>query len=117
MPSKSEHMIIGGVIGLACYLGQKNLTRTTPSLPGTVASTLLGGIAGTLPDIIEPATNTNHRGLFHSVVFGTGLSYILKDIAKSNLSGEGKLLSAILGFGYLSHLSMDSKTSRGLPAI
>ena len=89
-----------------------------PSLLGAVSSSVLGAAAGSLPDMIEPATNPQHRGLFHSTSVGIGLTYLLRKVARSEtLSQEEKLVSAILGMGYLSHLSLDSRTSQGLPLI
>ena len=116
MPSEVEHTTAGGLIGLMCYLGYKNLTNSKPSFLGAIGSTLLGSFAGTLPDTIEPAVNPQHRGLFHSASLGISLTYVLRNIAKSEKLGrEEKLISAILGLGYLSHLSMDSQTKQGLP--
>ena len=118
MPNNDEHTLVGGLFGLMCYLGHKNLTGTKPSLFGAASSTVLGAAAGSLPDMIEPATNPQHRGLFHSTSVGVGLSYLLRKVAGSEtLSREEKLVSAIIGLGYLSHLSLDSRTSQGLPLI
>lgn len=118
MPNNDEHTFVSGLIGLACYLGYKGLTGTKPSLLGAVASTSLGAAAGSLPDMIEPATSPQHRGLFHSASAGLGLTYLLRKAVRSEtLSREEKLVSAIVGLGYLSHLSLDSQTSQGLPLI
>lgn len=118
MPSNDEHTLVGGLLGLMCYLGYKDLTGTRPSLLGAASSTILGATAGSLPDMIEPATSPQHRGLFHSTSVGLGLTYLLRKVAGSEkLSREEKLVSAILGLGYLSHLSLDSRTSQGLPMI
>jgi membrane-bound metal-dependent hydrolase YbcI (DUF457 family) len=118
MPSNDEHTLIGGLVGLICYLGHKDYTGTKPSLLGAASSTILGAAAGSLPDVIEPATSPQHRGLFHSTSVGLGLTYLLRKVAGSEtLNREEKLISAILGLGYLSHLSLDSQTSQGLPMI
>jgi membrane-bound metal-dependent hydrolase YbcI (DUF457 family) len=101
-----------------CYLSHKDITGTEPSPLGAATSTILGAAAGSLPDMIEPATGPKHRGLFHSTSLGFGLTYLLRKVANSEtLSREEKLVSAILGMGYLSHLSLDSRTSQGLPLI
>jgi len=118
MPNNDEHTLVGGLLGLMCYFGHKNLTGTKPSLLGAAGSTVLGAAAGSLPDMIEPATSPQHRGLFHSASVGLGLTYLLRKAARSEtLSREEKLVTAILGLGYLSHLSLDSRTSQGLPLI
>lgn len=118
MPNNDEHSLVGGLLGLLCYLGHKDLSGSKPSPLGAAASTILGAAAGSLPDMIEPATSPQHRGLFHSASVGLGLTYLLRKAARSEtLSREEKLVSAILGLGYLSHLSLDSRTSQGLPMI
>jgi membrane-bound metal-dependent hydrolase YbcI (DUF457 family) len=101
-----------------CYLGHKELTDSKPSLLGAASSTVLGVAAGSLPDMIEPPTSPQHRGLFHSASVGLGLTYLLKKAAQSTtMSREEKLVSAILGLGYLSHLFLDAETKQGLPVI
>ena len=116
MPNKDEHTFVSGLLGLACYLRYKDFTGTKPSLLGAAASTGLGAVAGSLPDIIEPATSPRHRGLFHSTSVGVGLTYLLRKVARSEtLSLEEKLGLTIFGLGYLSHLRLDSQTSQGLP--
>jgi len=117
MPESSEHSVVGGIIGLLCYLAHTNLTKTKPSLGGAIGSTLLGSVTGILPDIIEPPIDPNHRGLFHSKSLGIFLTSGLKGIADSKISRDSKLISAILGLSYLSHLAMDSQTSKGIPVL
>jgi len=46
------------------------------------------------------------------------IPYLLKGIADSDkMSREEKLISAIIGLGYLSHLSIDSQTIKGIPLL
>jgi hypothetical protein len=78
----------------------------------------LGSLAGTLPDIIEPATSPNHRKTFHSygamvaVTWGT-----IKLATDTDLSHEVKTAVTVAGASYLSHLALDSETPKGLPII
>ena len=116
MPNNDDHSVYGGIIGLLCYFGYTNLKNTKPTILGAVGSSLLGGTAAKLPDYLEPPTSPNHRGFFHSKSMGVALTSILQRAAESmTLSDEGKLLTAIVGFSYLSHLALDSKTNKGLP--
>jgi len=118
MPDKFKHALVGGFIGLMCYLGYSNSRNSKPSLLGAVTSSALGGLAGVFADLVEPASDPNHRGALHSTIAGSLLIYSLEKIARSDtISQENKLLSAILGLGYLSHLALDSNTRKGLPII
>ena len=78
----------------------------------------IGAVAGVLPDIIEPATNPNHRKLFHSVLTGAAVTYgMYKGNTSENLNHEAKTTINIVGSAYLSHLVLDSGTPKGLPII
>lgn len=76
---------------------------------------LLVGIA---PDIIEPATNPNHRGFFHSIAMLRLLAYARdKTWQAQNLVEEQKHLISTLLDAYASHLLSDSTTQKGLPLL
>ncbi len=77
----------------------------------------IGAAAGVLPDIIEPATNPNHRKFFHSVTTGAVVSYSMIKANQSELTEETKAVINIAGAGYLSHLLLDSETPKGIPLI
>lgn len=42
----------------------------------------ISALASRLPDILEPATNPNHRGFFHSVVFFVALALLCVGVWK-----------------------------------
>jgi membrane-bound metal-dependent hydrolase YbcI (DUF457 family) len=75
-----------------------------------------------LPDLIEPATSANHRGLFHSrgmlycMVFLYGATALMMTgiITKFPAMTEIYTASCLL-LGYTFHLLADSLTPRGLP--
>ena len=117
IPNSDTHMLIGGGIGALCYLGYKWINHKKPSALGVIASFGLGGIGGLLPDILEPATNPNHRKLFHSVgtgaLLGTGLVTNLRKEKKT----ENDLALIILLLSYLSHLAGDATTTKSLPLL
>jgi len=118
MPTNPEHALTGGIVGFLCYLGNCGVSNSKPSLGGAITSSVIGGIGGMLPDLIEPPTNPNHRRFFHSASLGSLMTYLLKNIADSTTtSQDAKLISAILGLSYLSHLAEDSITDKGIPLI
>jgi hypothetical protein len=57
----AKHMAIGALLEFGGYLLYKYLKAEPPSLVGTTMSLLGGAFAGLLPDLLEPATNPNHR--------------------------------------------------------
>lgn len=79
-----------------------------------------GAVAGVLPDVLEPATNPNHRSLFHSF---TTFSMIIKgnssiwNESNQTLTKDRKVVISILSAAYCSHLITDSFTTKGLPLL
>ena len=109
-------------IGLPAFCTYAYLGHFLQDIPqGTLASGLLAVFAGSiLPDLLEPPTNSRHRGFFHSkkmlkgtgiVFMGTALLWLLPEVSQKNVPF---VLSA-LALGYLLHLAADSVTPRGLP--
>lgn len=118
MPNLGKHALIGGGLGALCYLGYCWLTKNKPSLQGATVSFGLGGLGGSMPDIIEPATNPNHRKFFHSAGFSAFLASLLKEFTDGNeVSHENKLALTILILSYLSHILSDSTTPKGIPLL
>lgn len=70
-----------------------------------------------LPDMIEPATNPNHRSIFHSVLFGSILTGNLIHNRNAKPDDILKMVINSISAGYLSHLVIDSTTPRGLPIV
>jgi len=70
MPNGKAHAVIGigtGAVGSLCVM-HKNLTGLEMTV--VAAGGAVGGYLGAkLPDILEPATNPNHRQFGHSFVF------------------------------------------------
>ena len=81
----------------------------------------LGALCGSLPDLIEPATNPHHRQFFHSVAFAAlaveGLRRIYQWQPKDDLDRTIRGLTLIAGGAYLIHLAMDSTTPMSLPLV
>jgi len=76
---------------------------------------------GTLPDLVEPATNPLHRQFFHSLLFAGAMAYGLYRLYHWEPgSPELKVLrfvGLIAGAAYLVHLALDATTKRSLPLI
>lgn len=116
MPRKITHAIIGGGVGTLCYLGYCWFAKNKPSVQGLGTAFGLGGLGGSIPDIIEPASNPNHRKFFHSAGFSTFLASFLKVITDDDeIAHDKKLAFIILILSYLSHILSDSTTPRGIP--
>lgn len=83
----------------------------------TTISAGIGVVAGTLPDILEPATHPHHRKIFHSLTMSIIVSAGVIKANKSNLPKPTKCAIITAGAGFVSHLILDSKTTYGLPLI
>jgi hypothetical protein len=73
---------------------------------------------GTLPDLVEPATNSNHRQFFHRVVIAVAIGYGLYRLYRWDPETPFKqivrILALLAGGAYLVHLGMDATTRRSL---
>ena len=122
MPNQDDHFRASATVcGLARAV--RELQLNPQAGPGEVLvkaaiSALIGGIGGTLPDLIEPATTPHHRGAFHSVAVGGLLASSHGRIrANPNLAPWEKQLLADLMMGFGVHLALDAQTPRGLPLL
>ena len=61
------HLLLGGVIGGGGYVLYRLAEKKPIDILELILYSIGGAIAGILPDILEPATNPNHRSLFHSI--------------------------------------------------
>ncbi|WP_292371131.1 metal-dependent hydrolase [Methanoregula sp. UBA64] len=109
-------------IGLLAFCSYAYLGHFLQEIPrGTLVFGLFAALAGSvLPDLLEPATSSRHRGFFHSktvlkgagaAFFGLALLWLLPEVPQKTVAF---VLSA-LALGYLLHLAADSITPRGLP--
>jgi membrane-bound metal-dependent hydrolase YbcI (DUF457 family) len=79
-------------------------------------------VGSILPDILEPATNSKHRGIFHSwwalkcIVCIFGISVAITLVLALPESTKGIVFAvSCCALGYSFHLLADSTTRRGLP--
>jgi membrane-bound metal-dependent hydrolase YbcI (DUF457 family) len=116
MPNFTVHFTVGiivGIITLSILHGQNNFVSGQLSILAAIALSTVGAI---LPDIIEPATNPNHRSFFHSffvlIITGFLSYYFLTGVDSAEL-----FMIGFMGIGYVSHLVLDSATPKSLPLI
>ena len=62
-----EHLLLGSVIGGSGYVLYRLAEKKPINMLELILYSIGGSIAGILPDILESATNPNHRSLFHSI--------------------------------------------------
>ena len=125
--NRKEHLRIGTICGIGMgmtYLFIKyNKKKKLESKDLLIAGGIFGVCtsASILPDLIEPATNPRHRGIFHSeLLLITELVIFVKSlIDKKDISEievmEILKLAGLVGYG--SHLLADSTTPAGLPLV
>jgi membrane-bound metal-dependent hydrolase YbcI (DUF457 family) len=118
--NRATHQWAGAVAGLLAVTTDRN--DACSPLHHPMAAMVLGSIAGTLPDMIEPAIgNPHHRQFFHSVTIGTalvwGASRVYQWQPESDAEKVVRVALLVGGAAYLSHLLLDSSTPRSLPLL
>lgn len=111
---------LGAAVTLAAVAGRQekngNSTATKP-----VAAAAIGALCGTLPDLLEPACNPNHRQFFHSLACAgiVGAACYRLHQWEPQTSGEEIVRFLLLGIGgaFLIHLAMDAFSPKRLPLI
>lgn len=118
MASGRTHALTGAAIGIsACWL-YSWLRGEDMTLARVALGACGGAFVGCLPDILEPADNPNHRSTFHSTFVAGLVGYASHTIISSSThTHEEKLIAAVAGSAYLSHLALDSQTPKGLPLV
>jgi inner membrane protein len=105
-------------VGTATAIHESTQNKTTAQ---PLINAGLGYCFGTIPDILEPANNPNHRKFCHSLTCAGLLSYGFYKAYKWQPDNESDqllrkgLLVAIGAYGM--HLLMDASTPKGLPII
>lgn len=129
MPNLKKHATAGATIGGGTNLIWQLLKMYDSSSPprdfgevlerinfGELAIFVLGGAAcASLPDILEPATNAQHRAMFHSWVCGGCVAYGAFGNHTKTLSPDERHALQVAALSYLSHLLLDNGTPDGLP--
>ncbi len=116
--NRGTHVTVGGLVGAGIYIIEAKKDGNESSLAGTVIAGVIGGYAGRLPDKLEPAGSSDHRGFFHSITFaGIATCVICRILKKDNLNKYFRIGLKCFAAGYGSHLAMDSTTPAGLPFL
>ncbi len=78
----------------------------------------VGSLAGTLPDLLEPATHPGHRDFCHSLTAGTLVAVGAKKLNDNpKVPQLVKTVGITAAAGYLAHLYADGQTPAGLPLL
>ena len=147
MPGRRTHVAVGLAAGVAVGAVSASFLPEEQRLIEVAAAALGGMIGGAMPDVLEPATSPNHRGVCHSVVAGSAIAtglfiHVRADCqarardcdARATLNPVGsevrsneelkaclwRALGAItlgVAAGYASHVLLDAQTSDGVPLI
>ena len=131
MPNFKRHVTTGAVVGgvgnlvwqlLKIYNSSnppKDLLEALGRIDLVEAAAFagLGAACAALPDILEPATNPNHRALFHSVTCGSAVAYGAFGKHSEEWSEEQRHATQMAALSYLSHLWLDSGTTKSLPLL
>jgi len=131
MPNLKQHVSIGAIVGGGLNLAwQLHKLYDSPESPHgfwevvnrldfleLAAFAAIGVLCAALPDMLEPATNPNHRALLHSVCCGGAVTYGAFGTHTEKWRPEDRMTVRTAALSYLSHLALDSGTPKGLPVI
>lgn len=117
MPLTLLHGLTGAAAGATFYAIEKTLTEKPIEPEQLGRAALFGGIAGALPDILEPPLHRYHRRFFHSITTLAAGAYALSQVDAQDMEDEDKTVLKASLTAYLSHLLLDSRTPMGLPLL
>lgn len=135
MPIGNVHKTAGAILMPIAYLAVQNNSQQKErvDLGELLLFSVIGLNTARIPDILEPATNPNHRAFFHSFTFGLITGYVSieawKDLQTRRFERktigikqwskyEVLDVAIVIGAGsILLHLFMDASTKKGLPFI
>lgn len=118
MPLTALHCLTGAATSATWYVVEQKISEKDidPEILKMVIAS--GGIAGALPDILEPPFHRRHRSLYHSLLaLGASAIACSKISDSSSLSDHEKTFLRSVLAAYTSHLLLDSRTPMGLPLI
>ncbi|MDO8932345.1 MAG: metal-dependent hydrolase [Rhodocyclaceae bacterium] len=119
MPNAMSHRI--GAAAMMAMVASDTTADGKPDPTRQMAAACGGAVFGTLPDILEPATNPRHRQFFHSVVCAGAVGYVCYRLYqwKPETAAEEFMRGVLLiaGGSFLTHLAMDALSPSGLPLL
>jgi hypothetical protein len=131
MPNAKKHAVAGAVVGGGLNLAWQLLNQLDSHDPPkdfwealnridllqVAAFAGAGAICASIPDLLEPANNPNHRAIFHSVCCGGAIMYGAFGKHTENLTPGDRHALRVAALSYLSHLWLDSDTPKSLPFL
>jgi hypothetical protein len=73
MPDKKIHQLAGGVVGVGFAALEAKNQPTNQFCIEMIGGGIGGYVAGMLPDVLEPAISSWHRGVCHSATAGAAV--------------------------------------------
>jgi hypothetical protein len=120
MPNFKEHVALSAVASAGTYFAMCRYYGRRPDLGELLVSEGVGILAGAAPDMLEPATNPNHRALGHSVAVGTVLTrFAVAKCSRENPDWQEflKIAATVATVSYVVHLIADGFTAKGVPLL
>lgn len=116
MPDAKTHAIAGFVAGITACSIVASREQRSPGCGELLSAGLIGSMAALLPDQLEPASHPHHRAFFHSIIVGAALLKLGHEVLRNSARSDGMTIPVSVALsGYLSHLVLDFRTTRGLP--
>jgi len=118
MPLTILHAAAGAAAGAAFYAADSALADAPIDPADLSHAAIIGGIAGALPDILEPPLNRYHRSFFHSFSTLASVPLLYNSIhSDDSIDRRTKSLAKSALAAYTSHLLLDARTPAGLPLV
>lgn len=114
MPNRNTHALVGAISSGLTYIIECNRKNQNPQPEEVLQAVAGGAFTGVTPDLLEPATDPNHREFFHSILFGAGLGKGTTELDRLDLTEKQKIIVKSMSVGYLSHLAADATTPKRL---
>ena len=117
--NRNEHKVVCATAGVAYVLWEyfRVEDELRPPFPWRKL-VLFGGVGylcPTVPDLLEPATDPNHRKIFHSMTMFVLMRELAFGQHMDNASSSVRDFVQAFATAYLSHLAADATKQAGLP--
>ena len=113
-----QHAAIGACVGAVGWFLYCKFAARPVMLGELLLAAGVGMVGGLVPDLLEPAVHPNHRRFFHSVTAGALLAHVNHKVSQNTeMPSEARAAIHLMFLGFLSHLTADSQTPKGLPLM
>lgn len=119
MPRANVHAATGVASGVAWCLIYCRKSGIQVKIEELFIASAVGLAGGLLADLLEPASNPNHRQFAHSILVAVGLVVLIAMLWHSfeSMTEQRRLALSSMAVAYLSHLMLDCTTPKGIPLI